>query len=206
MRRLQGPHFLSKGRVLYCCCAGLCSAERHLLSQAGVRRVAPSVKEGSPIGADLFCGETAHCRRWFSCAVVGRLRFRRDRLRQTTDVCVVTAQLPSAHIGPIFEDVGIELIPRTASKQIPAHVFPVHLDARRARTLDEEQTLVWILARLPIDQQLATSALSGFWCACKGKRAHMAVRECDFCRACCANTGVRGRRRCAVSIVLVLRT
>ena len=32
MRRLQGPHFLSKGRVLYCCCVCLCSAERHLLS------------------------------------------------------------------------------------------------------------------------------------------------------------------------------
>ena len=91
-------------------------------------------------------------------------------------MCVVTAQLPSAHIGPIFEDVGIELIPRTASKQIPAHVFPVHLDARRARTLDEEQTLVWMLARLPMDQQLATSALSGFWCACKGKRARGSPR------------------------------
>ena len=53
MRRLQGPQFLSKGRVLYCCCVCLCSAERHLLSQACVRRVAPSVKEGAPVGADL---------------------------------------------------------------------------------------------------------------------------------------------------------
>ena len=53
MRGLQGSHFLAKGRVLYCCCVCLCSAERHLLSEACVGRVAPNVKEGAPVGADL---------------------------------------------------------------------------------------------------------------------------------------------------------
>ena len=53
MRRLQGSHFIAKGRVLYCCVVCLCTAERHLLREAGVRRVAPSVKEGAPVGADL---------------------------------------------------------------------------------------------------------------------------------------------------------
>ena len=139
-------------------------------------------------------------------AVVGRLWYCRRRLRQTIDVFVVTAQLPSANIGPTFEDVGVESIPRTASIRIPANIDPVHHDARPARTVDEEQTLVWILARLPIDQHLATSAVSGFWCACRGECAHVAVRECDFCRACCAHTWVRRRRRCAVSILLVLHT
>ena len=163
-------------------------------------------RTGRAVNRVKICHPGAHLCLFGELTVVGRLWFRRQRLRQTIDICVVTAQLPSANIGPTFEDAGVDPIPRTASKPMPAQIFPVDLDGRRARTVDEGQTLVWMFARLAIDQKSATSALSGFWCACNGKCAHVAVRECDFCRACCANTWVRGRRRCAVLIVLVLRT
>lgn len=53
MRRLQGPHFVSKGRVLHSRGICLCSAQTHFLRQPRIRRKSPDVLEWCPVGANL---------------------------------------------------------------------------------------------------------------------------------------------------------
>ena len=53
MRRLQGSHFLSKGRVLHSRCIFLCSAQTHFLRQPRIRRKSPDVLEWCPVVANL---------------------------------------------------------------------------------------------------------------------------------------------------------
>ena len=55
LRRLQGPHLLADGRVLCCGYIVLCCVQWHLLVQACVRRGAPCVDEGGPVGTNPPC-------------------------------------------------------------------------------------------------------------------------------------------------------